>query len=72
MSMMQKGKVKWFSSERGYGFISASTGIDIFVHYKAITGSGYKTLAEGDTVEFEVENGKKGLQAKDVTVIKEV
>ena len=70
MSMMQKGTVKWFSAERGYGFISSPTGVDIFVHYKAIISAGYKTLVEGDAVEFEVEQGKKGLQAKDVTVIK--
>lgn len=66
---MQKGKVKWFSSERGYGFIAGEDGNDIFVHYKSINSSGYKTLNEGDTVEFEVEMGQKGLQAKDVTIV---
>ena len=64
-----KGKVKWFSSERGYGFIAGDDGVDIFVHFQAINTSGYKTLNENDTVEFEVEKGRKGLQAKDVTVV---
>ena len=66
---MQKGKVKWFSNERGYGFIAGEGGKDIFVHFKAICGDGYKSLKEGDTVQFAVENGQKGLQAKDVTVV---
>ena len=69
MGKREKGKVKWFSSERGYGFIETDRGRDIFVHYKAINSDGYKTLNENDSVEFEIEEGKKGLQAKDVTVL---
>jgi len=61
--------VKWFSGERGYGFILADDGQDIFVHYKAIRAEGFRTLKEGDRVEFEIEQGQKGLQAKDVTVV---
>jgi len=61
-----KGKVKWFSSQKGYGFITPENGKDVFVHHTAIQGDGYKTLAEGQEVEFEVENGPKGEQAKNV------
>lgn len=63
---MAKGKVKWFSSQKGYGFITPENGKDVFVHHTAIQGDGYKTLAEGQEVEFEVENGPKGEQAKNV------
>lgn len=64
---MIKGKVKWFDSSKGYGFITRDDGgEDVFVHYTAIEGSGFKTLKEGDAVEFEVQDGKKGPQAKNV------
>jgi len=63
---MEKGTVKWFNGAKGFGFISRQGGEDVFVHFKAITGDGYKTLNEGDQVEFEVERGKKGLQAVNV------
>ncbi len=65
---MEQGTVKWFNNAKGYGFIKRNTGEDVFVHYKAINGDGYKTLNEGDKVEFEVEQGPKGLQA--VKVVK--
>jgi len=64
---MEKGTVKWFNSSKGFGFINRENGDDIFVHFKAIVGDGYKTLDEGDQVEFEVEQGPKGLQATKVT-----
>jgi CspA family cold shock protein len=64
---MAMGKVKWFSNQKGYGFITSESGEDVFVHHKAILGEGYKTLDEGQEVEFEVEKGPKGLQAKNVT-----
>jgi len=60
------GTVKWFSPEKGYGFISQEGGADVFVHFSAIQGSGFKSLAEGDSVEFEVTRGPKGLQAANV------
>lgn len=63
---MEEGTVKWFNSTKGYGFISRSGGEDVFVHFNAIVGEGYKTLNEGDKVQFEVEKGPKGLQAKNV------
>jgi CspA family cold shock protein len=63
---MAKGKVKWFSNQKGYGFITPESGEDVFVHHKAILGEGYKSLEEGQEVEFEVEKGQKGLQAKNV------
>lgn len=63
---MAKGKVKWFSNQKGYGFVTSEDGKDIFVHYSAIQGDGYKTLAEGQEVEFEVEKGPKGEQATKV------
>jgi CspA family cold shock protein len=64
---MEKGTVKWFNGSKGFGFISRSGGEDVFVHYKAIVGDGYKNLNEGDQVEFEVTQGPKGLQATSVT-----
>lgn len=64
---MAKGKVKWFSNQKGYGFITTSEGKDVFVHYSTITGDGYKTLEEGAEVEFEVTQGPKGEQATNVS-----
>ncbi|GAA4716699.1 cold-shock protein [Brevibacillus fulvus] len=61
-----QGKVKWFNKEKGYGFIEREDGPDIFVHYTAISGTGYRNLEEGETVVFEVVNGQKGLQAANV------
>lgn len=63
---METGTVKWFNSSKGYGFISREEGDDIFVHYNAIVSEGYKSLDEGDKVEFEVGEGPKGLQAVNV------
>jgi CspA family cold shock protein len=67
---MEKGTVKWFNAAKGFGFISRTGGEDVFVHFNAISGDGYKTLNEGDAVEFEVEKGPKGLQASNVSVVK--
>ena len=66
---MAKGKVKWFSNQKGYGFITPEEGNDVFVHHSAITGDGYKTLDEGQEVEFEITTGPKGEQATDVQKI---
>ena len=66
---MANGTVKWFNATKGYGFISRESGDDVFVHFKAIIGDGYKTLKEGDRVQFEVEQGPKGLQAAKVKKI---
>jgi CspA family cold shock protein len=66
---LQRGKVKWFNESKGYGFIEQEGGKDIFVHYSAIQNSGFKTLKEGDLVEFEVVEGPKGLQASKVTKV---
>jgi CspA family cold shock protein len=66
---MEKGTVKWFNGAKGYGFITREGGEDVFVHFKAISGDGYKTLKEGDKVEFDVERGPKGLQAANVSKI---
>ncbi|MCL4510820.1 MAG: cold-shock protein [Bacteroidetes bacterium] len=66
---MEQGTVKWFNATKGYGFISRESGDDVFVHFKAIIGDGYKTLKEGDRVQFEVEQGPKGLQAAKVKKI---
>jgi CspA family cold shock protein len=63
---MEQGTVKWFNAAKGYGFISRQTGEDVFVHFKAIVGDGYRTLNEGDKVQFDVEKGPKGLQAANV------
>ena len=66
---METGTVKWFNSSKGYGFITRSEGEDVFVHYRAIEGSGYKALEDGDEVQFDVEQGSKGLQATNVSKI---
>ena len=63
---MAQGKVKWFNSQKGFGFITTDEGEDVFVHYSAISGQGFRTLEEGQRVSFEVQNGPKGLQASAV------
>jgi CspA family cold shock protein len=67
MFYMETGTVKWFNNAKGYGFIARESGDDVFVHFKAIVGEGYKSLEEGERVQFEVERGPKGLQAKNVS-----
>lgn len=64
---MAQGTVKWFNESKGYGFITADEGKDVFVHYSAIMGDGFKTLAEGQKVSFEIVNGEKGPQAANVS-----
>ena len=63
---MEKGKVKWFNGEKGFGFIERESGDDVFVHFSAIQGEGYKTLEEGQAVTFDVEQGQRGPQASNV------
>ena len=65
-SNLTDGTVKWFSNEKGYGFIARTDGDDVFVHFSAIEGDGFKSLADGDQVEFNVTRGPKGLQASNV------
>ncbi|MEK6590151.1 MAG: cold-shock protein [Nitrospinota bacterium] len=67
---MAKGKVKWFNESKGYGFIKQDNGEDVFVHFSAIKGEGFKTLKEGQEVEFDVKEGDKGLQAVNVKSFK--
>jgi CspA family cold shock protein len=69
MSEKQQGTVKWFNGSKGYGFIEREDGEDLFVHYNSIISDGYRTLEEGQRVEFTVVQGEKGLQAQDVVVI---
>ena len=64
---MRNGTVKWFQTEKGYGFISQESGDDVFVHFSAIQGKGFKTLEEGQSVSFEIEEGPRGKQASNVT-----
>lgn len=64
---MQQGTVKWFNAEKGYGFIQVEGGNDVFVHYTAILGDGFRTLEEGQRVEFEIVDGQRGPQAANVT-----
>ena len=66
-TVKEQGTVKWFNASKGYGFIQRQTGEDVFVHFSAIQGEGYKSLNEGQAVEFEVTKGPKGLQAANVT-----
>jgi CspA family cold shock protein len=66
---METGIVKWFNGSKGYGFITRDEGEDVFVHFNAIVGDGYKSLDEGDHVQFEVERGPKGLQAANVSKV---
>ncbi|MDH5560710.1 MAG: cold shock domain-containing protein [Deltaproteobacteria bacterium] len=69
MSDRIKGKVKWFDNKKGYGFITRDEGDDVFVHFKEIRGDGYRTLKDGQLVEFNLNKGDKGLQASDVSVV---
>lgn len=69
MDEKETGTVKWFSNDKGYGFISREEGEDVFVHYSAVQGSGFRTLREGQRVEFNVEEGPKGLRATDVVAL---
>lgn len=70
MANRSKGTVKWFNGDKGFGFISQTDGDDLFVHYSEIQSAGYRSLDEGAEVEFEITQGKKGLQASAVTVVK--
>ena len=63
---MEQGTVKWFNAEKGFGFITAENGNDVFVHFSAIQGDGFKTLEEGQAVTFDVEEGQRGLQATNI------
>ncbi len=69
MSTREQGTVKWFNASKGYGFIARSNGEDVFVHQSEIQSEGYRTLNEGQQVEFDVEQGRKGLQASRVTAV---
>lgn len=69
MSNTTTGTVKWFNDEKGFGFIEQESGPDVFAHFSAIQDEGFKSLAEGQRVQFEVENGQKGLQAANIIVI---
>lgn len=69
MSNTTTGTVKWFNETKGFGFIEQKSGPDVFAHFKSITGSGFKTLVEGQTVEFTVTQGQKGPQAENIVVL---
>lgn len=69
MSTTTTGTVKWFNESKGFGFIEQESGPDVFAHYSAIAGGGFKTLAEGQKVEFTVTQGQKGLQAENIVVL---
>ncbi|MBS9780515.1 MAG: cold-shock protein [Moraxellaceae bacterium] len=69
MSNREQGIVKWFNDSKGFGFIERATGEDIFVHFRAIQGDGYRSLKDGQKVEFNVVEGQKGLQAEEVTKV---
>lgn len=69
MSERITGTVKWFNSGKGYGFLAREDGADVFVHYSAIQGNGFRNLEEGQKVEFSIEQGPKGLQARDVVAL---
>lgn len=69
MAEREKGSVKWFSAKKGYGFITREAGEDLFVHFSSINSDGFRSLEEGQRVEFTVADGKKGLQALDVSVV---
>ena len=69
MSNTVEGTVKWFNEEKGFGFISQESGADVFAHFSAITGSGYKSLTEGQSVEFSITMGAKGPQAENIVVL---
>lgn len=69
MSVREQGIVKWFNDSKGFGFIQRSSGEDIFVHFRAIQGDGYRSLQDGQKVEFTVVEGQKGLQAEEVTKV---
>jgi cold shock protein len=66
---MEQGTVKWFNDAKGYGFISRGTGADVFVHFSAIQSNGFRSLQEGQAVQFDVSEGAKGLQAENVQVL---
>ncbi|QLH42606.1 MAG: cold-shock protein [Coxiellaceae bacterium] len=69
MAVREKGTVKWFNSDKGFGFIQRENGSDVFVHFSAIQSSGFRTLKEGQAVEFDVTQGQKGPQAENVTIV---
>ncbi|MCE1253470.1 MAG: cold-shock protein [Anaerolineae bacterium] len=69
MSDRVTGTVKWFNNTKGYGFLAQESGADVFVHFSAIKGDGFRTLQEGQKVEFSIEKGQKGLQASNVVVL---
>jgi CspA family cold shock protein len=70
MAEKETGTVKWFNSSKGFGFVTREQGGDVFVHYSAIITEGFKTLEEGQKVEFEVQEGPKGLQAQNIKIVK--